>query len=648
MPGELTTASAADRSGNPSAGCAPPGSWRQRYVPAFLAAAVLFYSFVFCFKAGERGFFALDQSIEFDGAYRILAGQVPYKDFIIPVGPGVFWLQAIVFKLFGINFTAFLVGAALVNLLATALSMVTVALLFPGKPWPALIAGFLTATWFYPPYGTPNMEQTAFFFSLISITCLCATARSTCSDVMRGLLCIAAGACAAAAFLSKQNAGLLVAPVYFFLLLAINLASGRGFWMSLVWFLLGTAGLTAAFLTWLVLQSDPALFVEHFFTIPSRLGMGRILASRPKLLGDLLGGNASFLPVAMYLSAFVGVAILVILVRRKPLDGAPRLAVASILCIYLQFFQNAFSVTTCNQWQECMPFVGLVFGCAAGLLAWLFERQTDASTSSQAGWGAATLLLIASIIGSLITRTTLPQVAGCILVLLGMILGMFGRPHAATTVADVQYAISAIRRKKRREQMALFVTVVVVGCGFQGMRASWNRSVHDIFRGAVFTDYLPVPGLEHLKWGKPTIVQDVEFRDDDMTRLVSLLEQESRPFFVFPEFTLLYGLVGAPSPQPLLWFHKGLTYPQEYDEDLDRWIVDSLVRENVQLVVLQESWHFKSELCALTHFPLLDAYIREQFVPDQQLGSFTVLRQKDTGAVASLDHTRLIQPATSR
>ena len=102
------------------AGEASPAETPGPGATRLMGAAVLIYSFVFCFEAGRPGFFALDQSIVFDGAYRILSGQVPYKDFLIPIGPGVFCLQAIFFKLFGVNFTAYLLGAAIPNLLATA------------------------------------------------------------------------------------------------------------------------------------------------------------------------------------------------------------------------------------------------------------------------------------------------------------------------------------------------------------------------------------------------------------------------------------------------------------------------------------------------------------------------------------------------
>lgn len=55
---------------------------------------IFFVGFIFVFKSGERGFFAFDQSIVFDGGYRLTWGEVPYKDFLIPFGPVVFYLQA--------------------------------------------------------------------------------------------------------------------------------------------------------------------------------------------------------------------------------------------------------------------------------------------------------------------------------------------------------------------------------------------------------------------------------------------------------------------------------------------------------------------------------------------------------------------------
>ena len=47
-----------------------------------------------------------DEGIFVDGARRILAGQVPYRDFFIVMGPGTFWLQALALRIFGITLAA--------------------------------------------------------------------------------------------------------------------------------------------------------------------------------------------------------------------------------------------------------------------------------------------------------------------------------------------------------------------------------------------------------------------------------------------------------------------------------------------------------------------------------------------------------------
>ena len=232
------------------------------------------------FFASWRGSAAssLDQSIEFDGAYRILSGQVPYKDFLIPVGPAVFCLQAMFFKLFGVNFTAYLIGAARPNLLATALAMFIIWTLFPRNHWPSLIAGFLTATWFYPPYGTPNMEQTAFLFAMIGIACMIGTmsqrraARNAAGRVVphgRRVCCFvvsqqterrsAARAGLCRPFTGDQRA-----------------AHVRELLTALAWWLCGIFGSTAVFALWLVRESNPSLFYKHFFTLPGQMGARRI------------------------------------------------------------------------------------------------------------------------------------------------------------------------------------------------------------------------------------------------------------------------------------------------------------------------------------------------------------------------------------
>ncbi len=55
---------------------------------------------------GHRFLLTFDEGIFVDGSRRILAGQSPYRDFFIVMGPGTFWLQALALRLFGMTMAA--------------------------------------------------------------------------------------------------------------------------------------------------------------------------------------------------------------------------------------------------------------------------------------------------------------------------------------------------------------------------------------------------------------------------------------------------------------------------------------------------------------------------------------------------------------
>ena len=52
-----------------------------------------------------------------------------------------------------------------------------------------------------------------------------------------------------------------------------------------------------------------------------------------------------------------------------------------------------------------------------------------------------------------------------------------------------------------------------------------------------------------------------EIKEDDIVNLFEYLKAKNRNFFIFPDFTIFYALLDLTSPQPILWFHKGLTLP---------------------------------------------------------------------------------------
>src|SRR5579871_2041065 len=65
-----------------------------------IAAALLWW------LAGRRLVWIMDEGIYLDGARRLLAGQMPYRDFFALTGPGTFWNVAAFFKIFGTSLAA--------------------------------------------------------------------------------------------------------------------------------------------------------------------------------------------------------------------------------------------------------------------------------------------------------------------------------------------------------------------------------------------------------------------------------------------------------------------------------------------------------------------------------------------------------------
>jgi hypothetical protein len=601
---------------------------------ALVILALLVFAFEFCRRSGERGFFSLDQSIEFDGAYRVVCGQIPYRDFLIPTGPMVFWLQAVFFRMAGVNWGSFVLGAAVINVVATVLAMVALRTLFPDRRPLVYVGGLLTATWFYPPYGTPNMEQTAFLFSLIGLAgCLSALCGERLSGPRYSVFLALAGGCAVLSVLSKQNAGVLFAPLYLLLLLAVLGTDRRRLAAAAGWMGLGAAIVGIAFGTWLIWKSDPASFYEHTFEIPRRLGRTRLLSF--SMLREVAGGRV-FEPVRFTMVACGLFAVLAAFSRSRSRGEHSRperrADAALVVCVYLPLYQNAFRGCTLNQWQECLPFAGVILASAFGIG---LARHTELSIRRELGcwirpyrdWLAAGLLIVASFVTSIVAATWIPVASAALAVTAACAVGILPPPRP-----NHESRVSTFLRRFGRPALRVvgLGLAVMLGCHveYRGLRDSWDRTVHDIFAGSHFRDYSSVPGLDRLKWGTPTSVHGVDTTDEQLVQLVEFLRREGKPFFVFPDMTILYAIVGEISPQPLLWFHRGLTYPLSDNSRLDRRIVDSLEQNAVEIVVLQKEAWFGTASEQIAHFPILDAYVRDGFTLVSDAGSFEVRRKQ--------------------
>jgi hypothetical protein len=191
----------------------------------------------------------------------------------------------------------------------------------------------------------------------------------------------------------------------------------------------------------------------------------------------------------------------------------------------------------------------------------------------------------------------------------------------------------------------------------EGLIVDVWRTVQEFAPDVRFAGALDVKGASDVVWGEPTHTTprfceslgemckisttnaDIErpleiLHKEDFERLARTLKGMGENFFVFPDATMLYGLAGRPSPQPILYFHPGQSFLVEDEPALDAEIVDSLVKHDVRVVVLERA-AFMGTQKLLPSFPRLEAWINENFVPADDFGNYRLLRARSNLAQAT-------------
>jgi hypothetical protein len=310
---------------------------------------------------GRVGLMPLDQSIVFDGGWRILSGQVPFRDFTTPAGLTPIALQALFFRCFGVSWFVYCLHAAVFNGLFCVLSFWLLFRLEAGVLAAAFYAA-LSGIVFYPPFGVPYLEQHAFFFSLATIVALVESAIET-RPLPRALALAAIPWLLALAYLSKQIPTVLVAPLAGSLWLLLDRPALR----SALRTVLASLGALGALVAAAVLATDPSRLLESMFTLPGHEGRSRMLAL---LDPAAFSSQAGELLRAFRLSSLaltVAGALVMLVGRLRPTAPTGRVPpwLRPALALYLLAVCGTFVMLTDNQGENGIPFVFL----SAGLVA---------------------------------------------------------------------------------------------------------------------------------------------------------------------------------------------------------------------------------------------------------------------------------------
>jgi hypothetical protein len=333
-------------------------------------AAVAVFAVAFVWFAGHRGVFLLDQSIMFDGAWRVYQGQVQYRDFVSAFPPLPFAIQALFFHLMGVDFAAMVLAGAISNAIAALCVVWLVQRFVPDQRAIALIAGLLTAVWFQAPFGTFWFEQTAFCFNLLALILLLKglDAKDSAAVTFR----VGAGVMLAASLLCKQNAGAEFLPLAFGVAVLPVLNQKKKAVRSAIDVLAGMALGGGIFAIWLWIFSSPPEFWKEYVVMARQIGSDR---------AGLVGLLFALFPLSMTLP-FVLVPLGVLGAAFSKSRTAAMSSTNRVLILWIviggAFYQNLFKLHTDNEIENAVPFLGLIYGLSFAVF-WKYTVLAETS-----------------------------------------------------------------------------------------------------------------------------------------------------------------------------------------------------------------------------------------------------------------------------
>ena len=81
----------------------------------YLPVVIFFLALLFNQFSGNRGVFPIDTFSHFDIGYRVLNGDLPFRDYWVVSGPLIDLLQAFLFLIFDSNWQVYLLNASILN-----------------------------------------------------------------------------------------------------------------------------------------------------------------------------------------------------------------------------------------------------------------------------------------------------------------------------------------------------------------------------------------------------------------------------------------------------------------------------------------------------------------------------------------------------
>ena len=139
----------------------------QNYSNFILVSLLAGFSFLINFHYGFIGLMPMDNTVLFNGGFRVLNGYVPFSDYWLVTGPLLDYLNAFFFKILGLSWKTFIIHSSLINLLLAVTSFHFFIKLEVPKIF-SFFYSLLISILFYPVVGTPFVDHHSTFFLVLS------------------------------------------------------------------------------------------------------------------------------------------------------------------------------------------------------------------------------------------------------------------------------------------------------------------------------------------------------------------------------------------------------------------------------------------------------------------------------------------------
>ena len=125
------------------------------------------FSFLINYHYGFIGLMPMDNTVLYNGGYRILNGYIPFTDYWLVTGPLLDYLNALFFQLFGLSWNSFIIHSSFFNLLFGISSYILFLQLKLPNTY-SLIYSALLSILFYPVVGAPFVDHHSTFFLILA------------------------------------------------------------------------------------------------------------------------------------------------------------------------------------------------------------------------------------------------------------------------------------------------------------------------------------------------------------------------------------------------------------------------------------------------------------------------------------------------